>query len=193
MSLLAGVAVSVTAGTACATNDSAESVDSVKMSSDSASDNSMRVDSVAALLWHRFKVAKQESALIAKAVISSANEYTVSPVLLLAIIATESGFDRQAVSVAGAQGLMQILPAAHPQLVAESRDLTEPAENVRIGSSILRGYLDASGGDLNAALRRYSGGGRGYAERVALHMRQLTASLHAPTDNPAIFGTNLSH
>jgi soluble lytic murein transglycosylase-like protein len=45
---------------------------------------------------------------------------------------------------------------------------------VAIGSSILRGYLDASGGDVNSALSRYSGGGKGYARRVALHMQQFS-------------------
>ena len=63
------------------------------------------------------------------------------------------------------------------------KDLTEPAENVRIGSSILREYLDASGGDLGAALKRYSGGGKGYAQRVAFHMRQFSASLHTSPED----------
>ncbi len=144
-----------------------------------------QVANVALVLWQQFRVARQEATLIAQAVLSAANQYAVSPVLLLAVIATESGFDRQAVSVAGAEGLMQILPAAHPQLVAASKDITEPSENVRMGSSILREYLDASGGDLDAALKRYSGGGRGYAQRVAFHMRQFSASLHTPQEDLA--------
>jgi soluble lytic murein transglycosylase-like protein len=135
------------------------------------------------VLWRQYRVARQEATLIAQAVLDAANQYAVSPVLLLAVIATESGFDRQAVSAVGAQGLMQILPAAHPQLIAASHDLTEPAENVRIGSSILRQYLDASGGDLGAALKRYSGGGKGYAQRVALRMRQFSASLDGSVDH----------
>ncbi|MFT4434279.1 transglycosylase SLT domain-containing protein [Caballeronia sp. 15715] len=147
--------------------------------------DSLQVANVAAMLWRQFRVARHEGTLIAQAVISAANEYAVSPVLLLAIIATESGFDRQAVSVAGAQGLMQILPTAHPQVFASGNDLTEPAENVRIGSSILREYLDASNGDLDVALKRYSGGGKGYAQRVAFRMRRFSASLQTPPDNTA--------
>ncbi|MGA7815181.1 lytic transglycosylase domain-containing protein [Caballeronia sp.] len=139
----------------------------------------LQIESIVTVLWQRFRVARRESTLIAEAVISSANRYAVSPVLLLAVIATESGFDRHAVSVAGAQGLMQILPAAHPELAAAGKDITEPTENVRIGSSILREYLDASDGDLGSALKRYSGGGRGYAQRVDFRMRQFSASLDA--------------
>jgi soluble lytic murein transglycosylase-like protein len=157
----------------------------ISASIESSSGESPQVANVAAVLWRQFRVARQEATLIARAVISAANEYAMSPVLLLAVIATESGFDRQAVSVAGAQGLMQILPAAHPQVFASGNDLTEPGENVRIGSSILREYLDASGGDLGVALKRYSGGGKGYAQRVAFRMRQFSASLHAPPDDAA--------
>ncbi|MDB5785740.1 transglycosylase SLT domain-containing protein [Caballeronia mineralivorans] len=155
----------------------------ITTSIESAPSESPQVANVAAVLWQQFRVARREATLIAQAVLSAANEYAVSPVLLLAVIATESGFDRQAVSVAGAEGLMQILPTAHPQVLASGKDLTEPAENVRIGSSILREYLDASGGDLGAALKRYSGGGKGYAQRVAFHMRQFSASLHTPPED----------
>ena len=157
----------------------------ISASIDSVPSETPDVASVAAVLWRQFRVARQEGTLIARAVISAANEYAMSPVLLLAVIATESGFDRQAVSVAGARGLMQILPAAHPQVFASGNDMTQPAENVRIGSSILREYLDASGGDLDVALKRYSGGGKGYAQRVAFRMRQFSASLHTPPDDAA--------
>jgi soluble lytic murein transglycosylase-like protein len=171
------------ASAAHATGEQPAPTGQITTSIESAPSESPQVANVAAVLWQQFRVARREAMLIAQAVLSAANEYAVSPVLLLAVIATESGFDRQAVSVAGAEGLMQILPTAHPQVVASGKDLTEPAENVRIGSSILRGYLDASGGDLGAALKRYSGGGKGYAQRVAFHMRQFSASLHTPPED----------
>ncbi|MFK4446185.1 soluble lytic murein transglycosylase-like protein [Caballeronia udeis] len=173
----------MTADAAYATDDASASNSRLTAVIQSASGESPEVANVAAVLWQQFRVARREATLIAQAVISAANEYAMSPALLLAVIATESGFDRQAVSVAGAQGLMQILPAAHPQVLASGNDLTEPAENVRIGSSILREYLDASGGDLGVALKRYSGGGKGYAQRVVFRMRQFSASLHTPPDD----------
>jgi soluble lytic murein transglycosylase-like protein len=132
---------------------------------------------ITAVLRAQFRVAPTESLKIARAVLIEADRHAVSPVLLLAVMAVESGFDRNAVSVAGARGLMQILPAAHPQLIATATDLSDPAINVRIGSTILRRYLDESGGDLDTALLRYSGGGRGYARRVALSMQRFDASL----------------
>jgi soluble lytic murein transglycosylase-like protein len=168
---------------AYATDEASPSTGKITARIAPAPEESPQVANVAAVLWQQFRVARQEATLIARAVLSAANQYAVSPVLLLAVIATESGFDRQALSVAGARGLMQILPAAHPQLVAASKDITEPAENVRIGSSILREYLDAAGGDLGTALKRYSGGDRGYAQRVVFHMRQFSASLHTPPED----------
>lgn len=132
---------------------------------------------ITALLRAQFRVAPMESMKIARAVLIEADRHAISPILLLAVMAVESSFDRYAVSVAGARGLMQILPAAHPQLIAGTTDLSDPAINVRIGSAILRGYIDASGGDLDAALLRYSGGGRGYARRVVLRMQRFDASL----------------
>jgi len=62
-------------------------------------------------------------------------------------------------------------------LIAGTTDLSDPAINVRVGSAIPRDYLDQSGGDLEAALLRYSGGGRGYAQRVVLRMQRFDVSL----------------
>ena len=131
---------------------------------------------IVVMLREQCRVAPMESLKIARAVLTEADRHAISPVLLLAVMSVESGFDRYAVSIAGARGLMQVLPAAHPRLIAGT-DLSDPASNVRIGSTILRSYLDESGGDLDAALLRYSGGGRGYARRVVLRMRRFDASL----------------
>ena len=51
---------------------------------------------IASVLWKQFRVAKAESRVIAQAVLSAADRCSMSPLLLLAVIATESGFDRHA-------------------------------------------------------------------------------------------------
>ena len=145
------------------------------MASQPASDgNASALVEIATILSGQFRVARGESTAIAHAVLDAADRFAMSPVLLLGVIATESGFNRRAVSSAGAQGLMQVLPSAHPQLVSGGKDLSDPVVNVTIGSSILRGYLDAAGGNVDSALSRYSGGGKGYARRVALQMQQFS-------------------
>jgi soluble lytic murein transglycosylase-like protein len=170
--MLAAIVFSLAAASQAADAQSALAVPTA--ASDATPDAGLpALSDITAMLRAQFRVAPLESMKIARAVLIEADRHAISPVLLLAVMSVESSFDRYAVSIAGARGLMQILPAAHPQLI----DLSDPAINVRIGSTILRGYLDESGGDLDAALLRYSGGGRGYARRVVLRMQRLDASL----------------
>jgi soluble lytic murein transglycosylase-like protein len=136
-----------------------------------------RPDDIIAALRAQFRVSATDSLKIAQAVLTEANRYSMSPILLLSVMAVESSFDPHAVSAVGARGLMQIMPAAHPQAFASVKELDDPAINVRIGSSILRDYLDASGGNVNAALWRYSGGEKGYARRVGVHMQRFALLL----------------
>ncbi len=89
------------------------------------------------------------------------------PELVLAIIEVESGFDRFAISRAGAQGLMQIMPFWLEEIGRPEDNLFHIRTNLRMGCTILRHYLDREG-DLTSALARYNGsvGQRWYAERV---------------------------
>jgi len=139
------------------------------------------LDTIVATLRNRFHVAYADARTIARAVQTESDRYGLAPVLLLAIIAVESGFDRHAVSVVGARGLMQVLPAAHRDLVAHVKDLSDPATNVRIGAAIFRGYLDDADGDVESALVRYNGGTKRYAQRVALRVQQFDAQLRGST------------
>ncbi len=88
--------------------------------------------------------------------------------LVLAIIDVESGFDRWAISPAGAQGLMQVMPFWLEEIGHPDDDLHDPGTNLRLGCTILRYYLDLESGDLRRALGRYNGslGARAYPERV---------------------------
>ncbi|MCA8272839.1 lytic transglycosylase domain-containing protein [Burkholderia sp. AU30280] len=140
------------------------------------------LDTIVTALRNRFHVAYADARTIARAVQTESDRYGLAPALLLAIIAVESGFDRHAVSVAGARGLMQVLPTAHRDLVAHVKDLSDPATNVRIGAAIFRGYLDDADGDVETALVRYNGGTTRYARRVALRVQQFDAQLRRSND-----------
>ncbi|MBN3841596.1 transglycosylase SLT domain-containing protein [Burkholderia sp. Ac-20349] len=140
------------------------------------------LDTIVTALRNRFHIAYADARTIARAVQTESDRYGLAPALLLAIIAVESGFDRHAVSVAGARGLMQVLPTAHRDLVAHVKDLSDPATNVRIGAAIFRGYLDDADGDVETALVRYNGGTKRYAQRVALRVQQFDAQLRRSND-----------
>ena len=132
-------------------------------------------EEIATVVSARFHIGFHDAVEIGHAVLNAARRYTVSPLLLLAVIAVESSFDRFAVSVVGAKGLMQVLPSQHRDRVLRTSDLTDARTNVRIGAAILQDYIRASDGNIEDALYRYSGGATGYARRVADHLGMMKA------------------
>ncbi|MFZ0611602.1 MAG: lytic transglycosylase domain-containing protein [Desulfobacterales bacterium] len=86
----------------------------------------------------------------------SARKYNLPPELIKAVIEAESGFRADAVSVAGAQGLMQLMPATARDLgVTNSFDIRQ---NIDGGTRYLRQMLDLFGGDTRLALAAYNAG-----------------------------------
>ncbi|MFG6159585.1 lytic transglycosylase domain-containing protein [Halomonas sp. 1390] len=92
----------------------------------------------------------------------------LAPELVLAVIQVESAFQAEAVSSAGAVGLMQIMPFWVRELGLPADDLKDPHRNLRYGCTILAHYLAVERGDLTRALARYNGslGKTWYPERV---------------------------
>ena len=86
-----------------------------------------------------------------------AKRTNLHPELVLAVIEVESNFDRWAISVAGAQGLMQIMPFWLDEIGRPGDNLFTPETNLRMGCTILRYYLDKEKGNLSRALGRYNG------------------------------------
>ena len=86
-----------------------------------------------------------------------ARRANLQPELVLAVIDTESAFDRYAISVAGARGLMQVMPFWLEELNVPNANLFDIQTNLRMGCTILRYYLDWEKGDLTKALARYNG------------------------------------
>ena len=85
--------------------------------------------------------------------------------LLQALIATESGFNSQAVSPKGAVGLMQLIPpTAERYGVRATKDstvhkkLTDPKTNIRAGSSYLSDLIAMFPGQLELAIAAYNAG-----------------------------------
>ena len=92
----------------------------------------------------------------------------LEPELVLAVIEVESNFDTYAVSVAGALGLMQIMPFWRDEIGRPDDNLIHLETNLRYGCTILKFYLDKENGDLRLALGRYNGsrGQRKYPNKV---------------------------
>lgn len=110
----------------------------------------------------------KERAEILRYVHCEARRLSLPPGLVMAVIDVESRFDRWAVSSAGAVGLMQVMPFWPRQLGMTNHELVRIPQNVRMGCTILKFYLDRERGDYTKALARYNGsvGRRNYADRV---------------------------
>jgi soluble lytic murein transglycosylase-like protein len=96
------------------------------------------------------------------------------PELVLAVIDTESNFDRFAISWAGALGLMQIMPFWLDEIGRPEDNLFHINTNIRMGCTILRYYMDREKGDMVRALARYNGstGRRVYSDKVLSKLRR---------------------
>ncbi|MGB1561211.1 MAG: lytic transglycosylase domain-containing protein [Sinimarinibacterium flocculans] len=105
---------------------------------------------------------------------SEARRAKLAPELVLAVIQVESYFDRYAISVAGAQGLMQIMPFWLDEIGRPDDNLFHVQTNLRMGCTILKFYLDKERGNLINALGRYNGslGRLDYPDKVIHALNQ---------------------
>jgi soluble lytic murein transglycosylase-like protein len=87
---------------------------------------------------------------------AAAQKHSLKPALLRAVMKQESGFLPCAVSVKGAQGLMQLMPDTAAQF--QVSDPFDPKQNVDAGAAFLKQLLDKYKGDLSLALGAYNAG-----------------------------------
>lgn len=86
----------------------------------------------------------------------AATKFRVDAVLIRSVMQTESAFDALAVSRAGAQGLMQLMPALAKQFGVE--DPFDPRQNIMAGTAYLKQLLRHHRGDVRLALASYNAG-----------------------------------
>ena len=86
----------------------------------------------------------------------AARRHSLQPALLRAVIAVESAFDPRAVSRAGAQGLMQLLPRTARRYGVDNA--LDPEQNVHGGAWYLADLLQRYDHNLELALAAYNAG-----------------------------------
>jgi soluble lytic murein transglycosylase-like protein len=131
----------------------------------------------------------------AAAVLRESQRARLSPSFVAAVLMVENTpMDSTAVSVAGAIGLMQVMPVHEGGLGCPSAELLEVESNICHGTRLLRMYLRRHR-TVQAALRRYNGCVGALATRTCLRYParvQRTASsirrelLSLPADEPAL-------
>lgn len=98
---------------------------------------------------------------IQQRVIDEAKRQNVAPSLALAIAKVESNFNSQALSHAGAKGVMQIMPRTAEQAFGVHRNqLFDPDVNIELGVKFIKKLLKRYDGRLDIALSHYNGGSK---------------------------------
>jgi soluble lytic murein transglycosylase-like protein len=87
---------------------------------------------------------------------AAASKYGIDPAVLKGLIKQESGFNPDAGSPAGAQGLTQLMPGTAASLGVTN--VYDPAQSIDGGAHYLRMQLDRFGGDYSNALAAYNAG-----------------------------------
>ena len=131
-------------------------------------------------LSRRYRVAGDAANMLVSTAYVTASEMKLDPLLILAVMAIESRFNPFAESPVGAQGLMQVMSKVHKdkfQDLGGMQAALDPVANIRVGSQILKEYVQR-GGSVEAGLKRYVGAAAfetdsGYGSRVLAEYQKL--------------------
>lgn len=124
--------------------------------------------------------------VLAGLVVAVARKYALPPELVASVVLVESHGDPMAVSPyrrCRARGLMQVRFSVWGKvlrdagIVREHTDLHDPVMGLEAGAFVLRHYMAKANGNLDEALRLYSGGAPGYAEKVRRHLMEMGVSV----------------
>src|SRR4030067_541417 len=91
-----------------------------------------------------------------KIIDKKSKNYKIDPALVRAVIKAESSFDPEAVSYAGAQGLMQLMPVTAVNL--DVINPFDPEENIEGGVRYLKYLMNLFKNDIKLALAAYHAG-----------------------------------
>jgi soluble lytic murein transglycosylase-like protein len=157
--------------------------------------NSRQQQFVTSWLSKRYRVAGDAANMLVSTAYSTAREIKLDPLLILAVMAIESGLNPFAESPVGAKGLMQVMAKVHHDKFAQvggAEAALNPVANIRVGAQILKDYVTRSG-SLEAGLKTYVGAGAfdndsGYGSKVMAEyqrLKQVATGKKVPTSTPA--------
>jgi len=128
---------------------------------------------IAGYIKRKYGVSTDVVQDLVKTAFAAGKRYGVDPLLVVAMMAVESGYNPIAESFAGAKGLMQIIPKYHLEKFAEyggEQAVFDPRVNILVGARIVREYLLMNSGDLLTALQTYAGA---LADRGAVYTHRV--------------------
>ncbi|WP_213293402.1 transglycosylase SLT domain-containing protein [Paraburkholderia sacchari] len=148
---------------------------------------------VATYIARRYRVAQEPVGELVRAAFDTGREVGLDPLLLLAVMAIESGFNPYAESGVGAQGLMQVMSKVHSdkfQYFGGQSAALDPLANIKVGALVLKDCI-ARGGSLPGGLRLYVGSTSpddgGYGAKVMAErgrLRDVARGRNVPINAP---------
>lgn len=119
------------------------------------------------------KLNRSKSEKITKSVYKYAQQHSIDPLLIIALIKQESGFRSKAHSAYGAAGLMQVVKRFHKDKI-KGRDIYKPDVGIEVGIQILKDCVEKLNNKTTKALMCYSGGaGKKYYVNVQNTHKEL--------------------
>lgn len=115
---------------------------------------------LADFLAQRYRVSRDITLDFVRIAHAAGHQIGLDPLLILAVMAVESRFNPIAESVAGAKGLMQVIPRYHEDKLegfGGEAAVFDPQINILVGTQILKEYLRQAGNNLSTALQMYAG------------------------------------
>lgn len=172
-----------------------ETANTVATEQNQALGNERQQKWVTTWLARRYRVASDASNMLVSAAYLTAKEIKLDPLLILSVMAIESGLNPFAESPVGAQGLMQVMSKIHHEKFEEMGGIKaalNPVANIKVGALILKDYV-TRGGSVEAGLKLYVGAAAfdndaGYGSRVMAEYRRLKDV--ATGKNVSIFATS---
>jgi len=145
------------------------------------------IDALATLVAKRYRIANETTQELVTAAYREGQRVGLDPLLIVAVIAVESRFNPIAESDAGAQGLMQVIPGYHKDMMAAAgiESVLDPHDNIRLGAQILKQYI-RRGGTEAAGLQIYAGAAadtsNAYAAKVQGEKQRLQQAIQRLRD-----------
>ncbi len=135
-------------------------------------------------LAKRYRVAAVAIEPLVDAAHEAGARVGVDPLLIVAVMGIESGFNPFAESPVGARGLMQIVPRFHQDKLdrngADERAFLDPLTNILVGTRVLKESIRRAGG-LEAGLQQYAGAAGDadgkYASKVIAERQRLERAM----------------
>ena len=145
-------------------------------------------DNITRYLAKRYRVSGDAADLLVSAAYLTGSEVGLDPLLILAVMAVESGLNPFAESVMGAQGLMQVMAKVHRDKLEEFgglRAALNPVANIKVGALILKDCI-RRGGSIDTGLKLYVGSSTaddgGYGAKVLAEKSRILAAMNGRND-----------